>query len=680
MNRTQASELLRLELNKNGLKDWRIRIAPDLNKFTFLGKCSYKEKCIYLNAFHIDTHPDVEIINTIRHEIAHALCPNQGHNDVWKAKAREIGCDNTQECGMALNEAAIDALRSGEVLEVEFTEETIRTPTYKVRRLQDECPQCHKVAIEIFSFEYEEDDKLFKSTLLECSHVVIKQIPRATPFERLVSNGWKPEIAACNHQWNKNQCNNCGEYRPFQFQVEGMQALEKGLSIQRGFGLFDEQGLGKTVQALGLFKFRPDMGPFLLIGKSGLKYQYYKEIIRWLGLDYIPQVLTTGKNGIIPGLNAYICSYDLLRRFDRSKWEHAGIKTIILDECQHIKNPDSTRTQEVRELVKMAEHVIPLSGTPWKNRGSELFVALNMIDATKFPSFKRFVNNWVDYYSSGDKYKEGGIRNIKAFKEYSKDCYIRRERVEVMPELPLISRNKFYAEIEEHAKDRYDEAVDDFVGILNQHIIDGTDDSFIASANMVAELQRMRHIIGLAKIPATIEVVQEFLESTDRKLVVFVHHKDVGQILLNQISALRLCKVTELTSAKDSEERFRLAEEFNATPKIVMVASTLASGEGLNLQTCSDCIMVERQWNPANEEQAEGRFIRIGQEATSVTATYIVAENAAVDAKLDEIVELKRNQFHKVMNNAEMPIWNESNILKDLSTALVKEFNERKRK
>ena len=49
-----------------------------------------------------------------------------------------------------------------------------------------------------------------------------------------------------------------------------------------------------------------------------------------------------------------------------------------------------------------------------------------------------------------------------------------------------------------------------------------------------------------------------------------------------------------------------------------MVASTLAAGEGLNLQTCSDCVIHERQWNPANEEQVEGRFIRIGQIAETV--------------------------------------------------------------
>jgi len=74
----------------------------------------------------------------------------------------------------------------------------------------------------------------------------------------------------------------------------------------------------------------------------------------------------------------------------------------------------------------------------------------------------------------------------------------------------------------------------------------------------------------------------------------------------------------------DMMERERQVEEFKGGSRI-MIASTLASSEGLNLQFCSDYGMMERQWNPANEEQAEARFIRIGQKATIVNGTYFIA-------------------------------------------------------
>ena len=94
MTRTDATKLLRQSLDQNGLTDWHLRLTTDLTK-PFLGMCMPKDKCIILNAHHIDTHPDAEIENTILHEVAHALTVGHGHDDVWATKARELGWRNT---------------------------------------------------------------------------------------------------------------------------------------------------------------------------------------------------------------------------------------------------------------------------------------------------------------------------------------------------------------------------------------------------------------------------------------------------------------------------------------------------------------------------------------------------------------------------------------------------------
>jgi len=298
---------------------------------------------------------------------------------------------------------------------------------------------------------------------------------------------------------------------------------------------------------------------------------------------------------------------------------------------------------------------------------------LNMLDPKKFWSYQSFLNNWVDYYWDGAKHKEGGIRNPKGFKEHIKDIAIRRERSEVMKELPEISRLKLHCEIEEHARKAYDAEVSDFVKWYNQVIIDGEEDSNTTSQATIARLQRMRHILGLAKIPYTVEWTEEFVEETDRKLVIFVHHKDVGEIIYQQlipIGKANKVEILKLHAGLSSEDRFAMQERFNQLPRAIMVASTLASGEGLNLQTCADCIMHERQWNPMNEEQAEGRFIRIGQMSNAVNATYIHAEKST-DTQLDSIIERKRRQFHIVMNKGEIPIWNEGSIIRELTEAII---------
>ena len=110
-----------------------------------------------------------------------------------------------------------------------------------------------------------------------------------------------------------------------------------------------------------------------------------------------------------------------------------------------------------------------------------------------------------------------------------------------------------------------------------------------------------------------------------------------------------------------------------------MIASQLASGEGLNLQTCCDCVMHERQWNHGKEEQCEGRFIRIGATATSVNAVYAHLEGiTTTDPQLDAIVERKRIQYHALMNKGEAVRWSEDAIMKELAESIVSAYRRKK--
>ncbi len=660
MQRQDATKYLRARLDDYNLTDWHIRLTTDVLR-PYRGLCSYKDKTIILNAMFIDQHEQVEVFNTINHEVAHALLPGHNHDEIWQAKARELGCDNVSPCvSYSLSDEAVDAIRSGATLKIEYETEVVRKPKFTISRLQDKCPTCGKVAKELSRFESPDGSSIVIT--LECFHVIFKKTASTSPFHEITFDG----LPNCKHVWNKTICTKCNAKKLFPFQVRGCQALERA---NGKLGIFDEMGLGKTIQANAYLKFHEsDAWPFLWVTKSGIKYQHVKEILRILGKHAFPQVITSGKETLIPGMNV-VCSYDIFRRLDMQMFIDHGFQSLILDECQAIKNPDSSRTSIIRQIAKHIPKIIPLSGTPWKNRGSEFFVALNMLDPTRFYSFENFKKRWVRYYWEGNKQKEGGINNPKEFKEYIADLCIRRERTEVLPELPVMSRTKFLAEVPSYARNAYKEMEDKLINDYNEAVIGGEEDSFASNAKIMQSLMIMRQIVGIAKVPSTIELVQEFLEDTDRKLVVFVHHKECAKQIIDTMRAWcaenHYPAPLQLSAANSSEERFEIQEKFNSPNYRLLVASTLASGEGLNLQSCSDCIMHERQWNPANEEQAEGRFIRIGQTANAVSATYVHGDDTC-DTVLDNIVERKRVEFHNGMNKGEMASWNESGILKEL--------------
>lgn len=700
MERIKATKELRELLNSQGLSDWSIRLT---DHFGILGLCSYKDKCIILNYHHVDQHPEPEVLNTIRHEVAHALTPGAGHTEFWQIKARELGCTSIAPCShLGLNPEIIDAIRSGAQVEVTFETEVIHRPKYQITRLQDKCEVCGKVAEVTREMDIPVKDETKpdrKMLFFKCGHSVTKLIPKGTPFGTLVSNWWKDEIRKCQHSFVKNQCEHCGEYRPYDFQKEGMKFLEAALSVNKGGSVFDEMGLGKTVQAVGLMRFHFETkGPFLVLTKKKAKFQWFKELLRWGGPDLLAQVLTTSNDFIIPNLKVYIASYDMFvhkvrsiknkrtgeiktvtQGFDINKFQGI-VKTIILDECQAIKNPDAARTQEVRKLAKNCQ-VIGLSGTPWKNRGSEFFTILNLLAPNKFPSFEGFKKNWVDYYFDGKFTKEAGIANPKKFKEYIADIAIRREIADVAVEMPDVTRTMFYTELDNVAQNEYDAKVSDFVEWYNQAVINGEEDNFQMTGNILGKIQKMRHITGLAKIPTTIDMVEEIIEENQEKVCIFVHHKDVGEILARQLEEKYPdIPVLKFHAQMTDIESFQVSERFNKTKLCIGVLSTLAAGEAINLQTCRHAIMHERQWNPQNEDQAApGRFRRIGANFNMVNVQFTTA-SGTVDEFIGNKVEKKRAWFHNTMNKGLMPEWSEKAFAKEIAEDIVNDWNKKNKK
>jgi len=76
----------------------------------------------------------------------------------------------------------------------------------------------------------------------------------------------------------------------------------------------------------------------------------------------------------------------------------------------------------------------------------------------------------------------------------------------------------------------------------------------------------MRHITGIAKIDPVVEFVEDFLEETERKIVIFVHHKDVASSILNRLKALDGIldnnEILSLTSDLSPEQRDEVVQKF----------------------------------------------------------------------------------------------------------------------
>ena len=88
-----VKELADKLLNEHGLieKGWRFSFDRAKRR---AGSCKFLKKEITIAKAYAKQQELMEIRNTILHEIAHALVGSQhGHSQIWRKKAREIGCD-----------------------------------------------------------------------------------------------------------------------------------------------------------------------------------------------------------------------------------------------------------------------------------------------------------------------------------------------------------------------------------------------------------------------------------------------------------------------------------------------------------------------------------------------------------------------------------------------------------
>jgi SNF2 family DNA or RNA helicase len=450
------------------------------------------------------------------------------------------------------------------------------------------------------------------------------------------------------------------------FQIEGIRFAEQ--SNVRCL-IADEQGLGKTVQGCGLIRLHKDeLTPAVIVTKTTIKKQWMWELIRWIGSRKV-QVISSSKELPVYGFDFYITTYDLLGHLDESLSSASiDIQTLIIDECQAIKNHLSQRAKNVQKFGQKVPHIIGMSGTPIKNNAGEYFTILNLLQPTRFPEYSRFLRDYCDSYESAWGYKVGGLSSIESFQEVTKDFIIRRTQSEVLPDLFALKQPRKFQHVELDKK--FNKAYQQGINELDD-LMYSDDDGQDTNAAMIAIMTKLRQITGLSKTVECVDYVTEHLLSTGRKIIVFAHHHAVVDLLENNINKWLkdgdYNPAVIIRAGDNGTDKVKLFSDSNSP---VCIASTLASGEGLDglQRICSDMILLERQWNPANEEQVEGRLARIGQERP-VNFVYMIASET-IDEYFTELVETKRSYVASALDG-QIVNWNESSMLKELAIILT---------
>ena len=156
----------------------------------------------------------------------------------------------------------------------------------------------------------------------------------------------------------------------------------------------------------------------------------------------------------------------------------------------------------------------------------------------------------------------------------------------------------------------------------------------------------VRHETALAKAPYAIQHIRDALEDNTHKIVVFCHHQDVIDLVMEGLAEFGTVKV----DGRDTmENRQASVDRFQQDPGCrVFVGNMMAAGTGLTLTAAAHVVFVELDWVPGVVEQASDRCHRIGQQH-NVLIQHLVFENS-IDLLLAETLVRKQQVIDRALD------------------------------
>ena len=409
--------------------------------------------------------------------------------------------------------------------------------------------------------------------------------------------------------------------------VDWLSALrEAGL----GALLADDMGLGKTLQALCALR-----GRTLVVAPTSVLHNWAKEIARFRpGLHH---ALYHGPDRSLDAdADVTLTSYALLR-IDADRLAAQNWDTVILDEAQAIKNPES---QVARAAFRLrGTFRIALTGTPIENRLDELWSQFHFTNRGLLGGRRDFDERYARPIAANDAAAAARLHaRIHPF-------VLRRMKREVAPELPPRTEVVLRATLDEEEQRVYDAI----------HAATRTEvlERVAGGGNVLQALEALLRLRQAAchtalvpgqqaetssKIELLLETLDEALSEGHRALI-FSQWTSLLDLVAERLGALDIRFSRLDGSTRDREGAVTGFQASDGPP--VMLLSLKAGGVGLNL-TAADCVFVlDPWWNPAAEDQAADRAHRIGQERPVMVYRLVAADT--VEERILALQERKRD-------------------------------------
>lgn len=425
----------------------------------------------------------------------------------------------------------------------------------------------------------------------------------------------------------------------FPFQHAGVEFL----AARKRAMLLDQQGLGKTVQAIRAADMI-DARSVAVVCPSVARGVWRNAFCDWSQRRH----------------NVTITSYDFWSRGGRlSPITPDAYDLLILDEVHYLKSYGSKRTEAMYgkychmdelALARQAGRIWCLSGTPTPNGAHEMYPHLRalapelILNAQGRPmSPFEFTDRYCRWTTDArGNVKVVGLRpeHLAQLKTILQTIGLRRTKKQVLPDLPPL-RIEVVPLTSDKASVVATHAPDLATALDALENDDAVDPIPMSTA---------RRCTGEAKVDACFEWIRNKLDDGCEKIVVFAHHTSVLTRLKKAFDDARIKSVV-VSGSTPAVDRTANALRFQTLPECrVFLGQIVAAGTAVTLTAASDVAFVEASWVPAENAQAAERCHRIGTR-NAVTASFLTLEGS-IDEAIQRVLARKMKSLIQLWSEA----------------------------
>ena len=457
-------------------------------------------------------------------------------------------------------------------------------------------------------------------------------------------------------------------YTPRDYQLEAL-----GFAIENGNVLNgDDVGLGKTFESI-LYAETQNLFPCLVITPASVKEQWKEKWEEITGSKREVSTIKSSPRKSNPNnwnADVVVINYDILgkkqgrgatlkfQELKDIKW-----KSIIFDEAHFLKNKTSIRAKAAKMLTKPKDIIIQmLTGTAIMSRPVEIWNLLIILKVDHL-----IADDWYSFirrYCGGYRGKfgwvtDGATNTIELNRKLREAFYIRREKRDVLTELPEITKQVIQVPITNLTKIK--KATTNFIEFVTEE-----NGEKAAEKAMEAEQLVMLGMLRKMAIEGKLKAIEQYLKDWKEsgvKLLVFGLHREQLDYLSNKFQCSLIAGGTSAIRKRE------IVLEWQKSDDVFLFGNMESAGTGVDgLQdVCSNMLIIELPWRPSDLVQSIGRLDRSGQK--NATTVSFMLSDFTIDKQMWDMLSDKEAAAEAV--NKGIDIRKQKSGMRDVITKIL---------